>query len=100
MKVIEYYGDNVYKDNAKNVFEYDGGSWRGFYNELEKTVMYLSDLDFKFEDLDRSMIVVMDDGYIMRLNNGEYRSVCFRCNSCRIWKVTNIDIINAINERI
>lgn len=98
MKVYNESIEEVYKDNTKNVFEFNGGNWRRYFNDLVKGD-FCDDIDFKFEDIDSSVIVLNDDGEVLRMKDGSYRNVCWRGEQCRVWR-SNKDDVQVYNEKL
>lgn len=86
MKVIDEFNDEVYVGNVKEVFEFNGGNWKRYFNDVKKG-SFVDKIDFEYEDIDRSIISIVDDGEEIHLKDGRWIEVCWRGEECRVWEV-------------
>lgn len=84
MKVIDLCANEVVRMKMEDVFGYEGNCWKGFYRDL--LVGSLDEINFKYEDIDRSVFVLGDGGDLLRLKDGRYINVCWRGDMCRVWE--------------
>lgn len=89
MKVIDTIGGEVIRMSTKDVFEYEGGNWRGYYNSLKQCS--LDTIDFNYEDINKQVFVIEDGGEIINLNDGRWMNVSWRGTACRVWEEEDED---------
>ena len=97
MKFIDFDLNVTYKKTVKETFEYNGRSWRNYYKDLVRG-SFLNEIDFEYEDIDRTCFVLYDGGEGIRLKNGTWIVICWRGSECRVWKETNTRTIRMLNK--
>ena len=54
------------KMSTKEFFDFNGGSWRSYYRDLVRG-SFLNEVYFKFEEIEKSIAVLEEDGEILKL---------------------------------
>lgn len=78
--------------------DFEGGNFKAYYDFVLKYCLYPEEVDFKFEEIDTSVYIELDGGEMIRLKTGEYVNICWRYNSCRVWRETNKSTIDWLNN--
>lgn len=84
--------DMIKKVNVDEIFD----SWKEYYNEIVSGS--LDTIEFKYKDIDKSVFYVDDGGELIRLINGSYYNICWRCECCRVWIEDDDEMINYYNK--
>lgn len=89
--------DAVYKVSAREFFkDAEYGNWRGYYESLVEGSN--DNVEFEFDEIDRSLFVLDDGGDIIRLKDGRYYEVCWRFGECIVWLVDDFEKEIDLNE--
>lgn len=84
------------KMSAKEFFDFNGGSWRSYYRDLVRG-SFLNEVYFQFEEIEKSIAVLEEDGEILKLKNGDWVHVCWRGEQCRIWKEQDEEVCGELD---
>lgn len=86
--------DMIYKEREDELF----GGWRNYICEIK--LGSIDDIDFVYEDVDKSVFIIEDGGELIRLKNGKYVNICWRFSMCRVWYEDDEDMIKFYNEKL
>lgn len=84
IKSFDVMENEVKEVEEKVLFEDYENGWESkldeiFTNSIDK-------IDFKREDVDRSVYVILEDGEMLRLKDGRWFVVCYSILGCKVWE--------------
>lgn len=88
-KVIDTVGGEITRMSPRDVFGYEGGTWKEYYNSLNRCS--LDRIDFNYEDINKQVFVIEDGGEMINLNDGRWMIVCWRGDACRVFEEEDED---------
>ena len=76
--------DMLQRGSMKELF---GETWKEYYERLKECALYAEEVSFTLKDIDRSILIVNEDGENIFLKDGRIMQTCWRFHSCRIWEI-------------